>query len=363
MKKIFVSVLLTASLACACQKFSEPTSAPEGKDCVVTFRFTGEITSSEEPLTRSASGNDLYAVQVYKKTAGSSSWNRFAAGFFDDPQEMKLNLKTGSTYNVRICLVRDAKLLTDNYSMTNNSIRGALSDHGPFTFTCGSGHYICLNRFNYNDNSRYNYYSGASATGYSSYAYTTFELPRISSGILNGTYYPACQDWFYAEIENYAPTGAWEDVDVELKRTGFGLRYMLEGVTDGEVTVTISNSYNGSLINGASSTYSYSGSRTFFENTTNTASYESASQFIAFADAYSAWKYADNYAENVSVNVTWKRGIGITQSLGTKTVQVKRNCMNNIRITLGSDDRNGAVQLTAEAEDSMGDASNTIQVE
>ena len=147
-------------------------------------------------------------------------------------------------------------------------------------------------------------------------------------------------------MNNYTPNGETATMDIVLRRTGFGLKYGLSGVTDGEVTVKV-----------------YNDTRTFIENTTNTSSYESEEQFIAFYDTYSAWQYADNYTENMTVAVTWKRSIGVTQDLGTKTIQVKRNCLNNIKITLGSDDKNAGLSLTTEEESSMGSSSSTIPVE
>ena len=146
-------------------------------------------------------------------------------------------------------------------------------------------------------------------------------------------------------MNDYSPNGETATLDVVLRRTGFKLKYELSGVTDGEVTVKV-----------------YNGTRTFIENTTNTASYESEEQFIAFYDTYSAWQYADDYTENMTVAVTWKRSIGVTQNLGTKVIQVRRNCLNNIKITLGSDDKGAGLSLSTEAESSMGATSSTIPV-
>ena len=134
-------------------------------------------------------------------------------------------------------------------------------------------------------------------------------------------------------------------MEFPLKRTGFKLKYELSGVTDGKVTVKVYNS-----------------GRTFIENTTSSKSYESDIQFIAFNDTYSAWKYADNYTENLTVAVTWVRGTGITQDLGTKTIQVKRNCLNNIRIRLSSDDSGSSIKFTTEDENSIGSAESDIAV-
>jgi hypothetical protein len=344
MKKFFLSALMLAGLACGCQKLPEAPAAADEMDCLVCLNPVGEISTSESPLTRAGSGNDIYAVQVYKKNG--SSEDRFACGFFDDPSEMRLWLKTGSTYNIRIAMVRNAKLLISWYSMANNGIDAGAAGSYEF-YHCSNGYYYTpLNRFYYNSNSIYYYYSDANGTTLNSRSRSGCYLDSIRYGYLNDVRYPTCDDWFYAEVNNYAPNGEWENLDVALKRTGFGLRYTLEGVTDGEVTVTIYNS-----------------DRTFVQNTTTTANYESSSQFIAYYDTYSAWQYADNYAENVSVSVVWKRGIGITQDLGTKTVQVRRNRMNIVKISLGSDDRNAGVSLTTEAESSMGAAGNLIPVE
>lgn len=335
MKKIFTIISL-ALLALACQK--EATPLEKGRDCLVTFNTVGEVTITESELTRgAASQNDLYAVQVYK---GSE---RFAVGIFDDVSKMQLNLKTGSTYDIRMCMLKEAKALLGNYfSLTNNGVEWGLYEVGPFR---GGSNYLQTNQFFYNSNNYYCYYVGDGTQLKTIYS-NGFELSKIRIGQIKGTEYPTCDDWFYGEVNKYTPTGEKATLDFVLKRTGFRLKYELSGVTDGEVRVQI-----------------YNNTRTFIDNTTTTSSYESEEQFIAFYDTYSAWLYADNYTENMTVKVTWKRGIGVTQDLGTKTIQVKRNCLNNVRITLSSDDKGAGVVLQTEDEASMGKTDTTIPVE
>lgn len=335
MKRLFAIISLVALFA-ACEK-QQVGQMEEGQDCVVTFNILGDVSVSEDELTRSTpSTNDLYAIQVYKEN------ERFASGIFDDMSLAKLNLKTGSTYRVRICMIRDAKTyLGDDFSLTNNGIR----THNSSPFYTGLSSYLMTNRLFYNSNGYRYYYSNSTSTSYGSSTNSSFAFTEITHGKLYSVQYPTCTDWFYGEVNGYVPDGETGTMDVVLKRTGFKLKYELSGVTDGEVTVKVYNS-----------------TRTFIENTTNTTSYESEEQFIAFYDTYSAWKYADNYTENMTVAVTWKRSIGVTQDLGTKTIQVKRNCLNNIRITLGSDDKSAGVSLETEAEDSMGSNSSTIPV-
>lgn len=341
MKKIFTIILL-ALLALACQK--EDMAIEEGRDCLVTFNTVGEITISEEELTRgSASLNDLYAVQVYK------GGKPFAMGIFDDVSKMQLNLKTGSTYDIRMAMVRDAKShLSDYFSLTNNGVATRNSYVGPYYFSYNYWdlyYYFQTNQFFYNSNNYLHYYRNEDATDVSTFSNSSFEFGRIREGSLKEVRYPTCTDWFYGEVNKYTPTGEVATLDFVLKRTGFRLKYELSGVTDGEVTVQI-----------------YNDTRTFINNTTATTSYESEEQFIAFYDTYNAWLYADNYTENMTVKLTWKRGIGVTQDLGTKTIQVKRNCLNNVRITLSSDDKGAGVTLQTEDEASMGKVDTTIPV-
>lgn len=341
MKRLFAIISLVALFA-ACEK-QQVGQMEEGQDCVVTFNILGDVSVSEDELTRSTpSTNDLYAVQVYQNDG------KFAFGCFDDVNEMMLNLKAGNSYNIRICMVRDAKsYLGSDFSLTNNGIRCYSGGPYPFNLNYVNQGYLQTNCFFYNSNKQVWLYDGTNSTSVYSYSSSSgnWEYCDIRQGQLLNQKYPTCTDWFYGEVNNYVPNGETGTMDVVLKRTGFKLKYELSGVTDGEVTVKVYNS-----------------TRTFIENTTNTTSYESEEQFIAFYDAYSAWLYADNYTENMTVAVTWKRSIGVTQDLGTKTIQVKRNCLNNIRITLGSDDKSAGVSLETEAEDSMGTTSSTIPV-
>ena len=338
---ILLSFALFALISC--KKIDNPSY--DGNDCVVSLCPVGEISTEESELTKAgANSNSFYAVQVYQKQN-----QEFAFGIFDDIQSMKLNLKKGFSYSVIICMVKDVKDYIDYYSLTNNGIIG--KSNGPFSVRELSGsyylsnysYYLKTNTFYYNSNSYYEFYTSSTGTSLSKRNYSAY-LPSIKFGYLNSISYPTCSDWFYGEAD-IVPNGELATLEIPLKRTGFKLKYELTGVTDGSVTVSIGND-----------------TRTFINNTTTTSSFSSETQFIAFYDTYSAWQYADNYTENMTVAVTWVRGIGITQNLGTKTVQIKRNCLNNIKITLGSDDRGAGVSLTAEAESSMGSAENNIPV-
>jgi hypothetical protein len=361
MKKIIsISIFVLSTLLAGCNKMgNDSPQETEGKDCVVSFNPVGEISVSESPLTKATPTEDIYCVQVYQGTAP------FAMGFFDNLESMKLYLKQGSTYRIIVSMIKNCKtLLGSRYNVTQASIcnggyAGDVFDFRIFS-DCSSStkryvsdpytvyfaeYYYPLNRYQYNFKKQFEYYYRASATSLTifsndmtaSYPY----LPYIEKAIINSQKYPTCDGWFYGEAVDYSPTGEYETLDLNFKRVGFKLKYELKGVTDGEVTVKV-----------------YNDTRTFIENTTTTSTYSSDEQFIAFYDAHSAWQYADDYSENLTLAVTWKRSIGVTQDLGTKVIQVKRNCLNNLKITLGSDDRSGTVNIDTESEDSMGSSTS-----
>ena len=356
MKKIVVFITFALFSTLACNKID---SVSEGTDCSVGFNLIGEISTSEEPITKAEGGsNDLYAIEVYQ---GSDV---FAWGIFDHLDGIKVNLKKGSSYSVKIAKVNDAKtLLGSHYSLTNDGVYGyGQNIAGPFKVyfnssinnTSTSTRFIKTNIFFYKFKWLFKYYNGSGSTSISEYSTYGIgdsdnhydHLVYISRGSLNDVNYPTCNDWFYGEASGFTPNGETMTWDIPLKRVGFKLKYEIAGVTDGSVTVTIKN-----------------GTRTFFQNTTTTPTYESATQFIAFYDAKSAWQYADNYMENLTVSVSWARGIGVTQNLGSKVVSIKRNCLNNIKITLGNDDRGASVSLNTEDDSSMGALENTVTVQ
>lgn len=359
MKKIFIIAISMICIFSACNKadMAENAIEQEGKDCLVSFNPIGEITTSISPMTKGSTlTDDIYLVQVYKGN------KKFALGYFDNLESMKLYLKQGGTYRIVVAMVKNAKnLLGSRFNLQQNSIYN-YNTNDSFNFKYYSDNAGCvldsyniswyypLNRYQYAFKNQFEYYSYSSSTELSSRASSNgisyFEFTQIENACFNGVNYPTCTDWFYGEVNNYTPTGDYETLDMSFKRVGFKLKYELSGVTDGEVTVRV-----------------YNNTRTFIQNTTNTSTYSSDTQFIAFYDAKSAWQYADDYSENMDVAVVWKRGIGVTQDLGKKTIQVKRNCLNNIKIALGSDDRGAGVSMSMESESSMGNLNTDIPVQ
>lgn len=317
-------LLLMAGLA-GCS-MEEIPSNEESKEYNVSLKFNGEITTADQPLTRGTATDDLIGVQVYQ------DGEKYAHGLFDNVEDININLHSDHKYRFQVTIIKDGKNILsysydeDKYMEKNEGY------HRPF---------ISYREYD-NPQSGISSYDYCSTMVSNRFSYSTsgYQTGYLESGITkmkkdwNIHNYPET-DRFYGELDNYTPT-VNGTVAIDLKRTAFGLKYEVSGITDGTVTVKINNT-----------------SSTFFENTAITTDYQSEEKIFTFSDVYSAWLYADNYTESITVSASWARDVGITQNLGSKTVQIKRNAMNIIRIKLGSVDYDGNIGIEVEEETDM----------
>lgn len=286
----------------------------------VSFRFSGEITSDYSPLTRAMTTDDLLGIQVYKGGAN------YAYGLFDNIADMKLKLNAEGQYKFIVTVVKEGKNKIYHYEIEN---------YVPLYFYPVNGYeysYYLDNTFHYGGDN--NYYGSQLGQGYS----------RLTGG--KYYYYPET-DRFYGELDNYTIKYGSDPtvINMDLKRAAFGLKYEVTGLSDGTASITIKND-----------------SRTFFENTSISEAYSSEAKVFTFSNVRDAWLYADDgYVENVTVSMTWTRSIGITQDLGSKTVQIKRNALNNIRVSLSEDYGGSALKIDVE-DAAMGNETVTIPV-
>lgn len=293
-----LSFLLVATL-CSCSKEDTPIQ-DEDKFYTVSLNFNGDITTSDSPLTRGTATDDLYGLLVWQ------DGDFFGGGLYDNVEDMKVRLSSSKKYKFVVTAVKNGK----NVLYSNGYLQPM--------------QYSLSNKLN----STSNYYSSFKS-GYS----------QMSNG--DTSYYPET-DRYYGEVDNYTPTENGV-VNMDLKRTAFGLQYKVSGVSDGTVTVTINNR-----------------KESFFTKSDITADYTSEEKVITFNDVYYAWLYADNYTEKVTVSASWARGIGITQDLGSKEVVVKRNRMNIIHIKLATDESGNNLGIDVESDSNMNDESVTI---
>lgn len=322
-KYIFI---LFSLLFCACSE-NEIINAIDSEltqeDSIITVRLNivGDVQTSETPMTRAQTeSTDVLGILVYNKD------KMFASGLFDCRDNISLNLKAGSKYDVYCTMITDAKSKLSWYKTG-----GILYYWNVYPFRLYQGQ---LQSYDYN-----NIY-------YLTYTYSTDHLTdkdRFRSGLVSFKKYDVGQyctpiERFYGEVIDYTPTvdGVLE---LPLKRVSFGLKVKVSGITDGSISVTCKNNYN-----------------TFYSNSNITSNIESEGQLFSMYNIYDAWQYADtDYQEPVELSVVWTRGNGIVQNLGTKTAYVKRNVMNIIKVRLSKNDTDVDVDVDPEKGDMGGE--------
>lgn len=324
MKK-YIFILLSL-LFCACSE-NEIINAIDSEltqeDSIITVRLNivGDVQTSETTMTRAQTeSTDVLGILVYNKD------KMFASGLFDCWDNISLNLKAGSKYDIYCTIITDAKNKLAWYR--NGGVRHYWNKY-PFYFQHYSGD-AYLNNFYYGKGDTYSYYIRASKD--------IFRSGFVSVKDYDTSDYCAPIERLYAEVLEYAPTVDGV-IDLPLKRVSFGLKVKVSGITDGSVSVTCKNNYN-----------------TFYSNSNITSNIESEGQLFSMYNIYDAWQYADtDYQEPVELSVVWTRGNGIVQDLGTKTAYVKRNVMNIIKVRLSKNDTDVDVDVDPEEGDMGGE--------
>lgn len=317
---LFMIALLLGFSSCSNNDEGSVEPTPESSEMVtVSLALGGEITISEQPLSRAeeTSSTDLYGVQVYEGE------HYYAFGVFDNIDDMKINLTKGKTYKFVVTLVKEGK---DKLRCYKNSY----SYHT--NYPLGTPDISSI----YSTPSPFNYF----------YYDLTWRLDNLGGGktrLIDGSirFYPEI-DRFYGELSGYTPT-VNGTANIELKRTAFGLRYEIENLTDGSISLNVSKTFtadNDEI------------TETFIDETGITES-ETEGRIFTFKDVYSCWQLADDYSESVTVAVKWLRGIGVEVDLGSVNVQVKRNVMNVLKINLAASDGDATIGITTEDDSSM----------
>lgn len=308
--KYFIMTIWAAMMLfmVGCSQEEITSSSEENAEIIpVKIALGGDLIQVEEsPLSRAETeSRDLYGIQVYKD--GSC----FAYGMFDKTEQININLLAGGTYKFVCTAIKDGKDLVR---------KGYYGYQQPFIGDENFVNYFMYSNGHYFDNLAGN---GVAISGE---GYTV----RLCKAV----------NRFYGELDGYIPSVNGV-VNLELKRVSFGIKVKVSNITDGDVSVKCYNDYN-----------------TFVDVSGLTSNYESEGALFSMANVYDAWQYASNYLENITMVVTWNRGVGVTQSW-TKTIQVKRNVMNTIRIKLGADDSDIGVGVTPEGGE-MGDDEEEI---
>lgn len=320
MKKNIIHHILAIALTLllyACNT-AEIDTAVSDELISVPIHFSGEVSISESPLTRAESNDDLYGIQVYQ------NGTPYAYGLFDDVSDVKLYCHSGREYSFKYTMIRNGKQIVkqrsgsggDSYSQSYNgkAFGKYFSSSSDVEFWNSGYIFVCGTNLidNYDSGKQRSSIPVSNCFIYSSVKYMSrLTIPVIINQAGNLTQYI---ERYYGEADHFIPSGP---LTLELKCVSFKLQYSVSGITDGSLSVNVTNS-----------------NHTFFNDSGLTASYTSPEVTYCFDNITGAWQYADNYTENLTVHMVWTRGVGIVQDLGSQVIQVKRNADNVINIAL-----------------------------
>lgn len=331
MNRILLAIFATI-IFIGCNK--EPIFESERGDLIpVSLSVSGEVSVQESPIfTRSENteSRDLYGVQVLQ------DGQPYACGLFDNISDMQVYLHSGKSYKILCTLVKNGKDIIDYYSFS--ATPGYISYRSVGTVNNKTYQIQVVNKqegFSFPFAlfvSTTSVYNGRVFGLGNSFIYSSQErLSFLSDGAVdndgsmtsNSGYigYPNITR-YYGESDNYIAHSSGQIISIPMKHVGFGIKYTVTGVTDGSAAITIKNN-----------------DKTFFTKNDINSSFSSEEKVFQFSDVESAYAYADNYTENITVSMTWLRGVGVNQDLGSQVVQVKRNAMNYIKVALSTSTR------------------------
>lgn len=310
MKKLLF--ILTAIALTSCGSSEEPIIPTESltpekpKEYIVSLGFSGEITNiGESPLSRVAT-DDLYGIQVYSMPTNGSEYKPYAYGLFDDKAKMTIKLLEGYKYKFASTMVVDGK----------NKIYTSSDSYyfAPFGTTLS-------NRFIYSSDA-----GMASISRGSSYTKVDYldERPKL--------------DRYYGESSDYSPVENG-NVSIGMKRVVFGAKFVTENMSDGKIAIEIK---------GAPYLYiEYPATEV-----------QDIFTFSNSGPNGNKWT-ADNYAETITVDITWKKSDGAIIPLITQDIVFKRNKLTTITVKVKDNSINNGVDISHE-NTPMGDGDNIV---
>lgn len=303
--KYYSNFLLLVACFCLAACSNENTVDIEGDSQGELITVSLAPTGGNLQQSRGASTSDVYGINVwYDANKDGICEKRYAYGLFDNKDDMKIQLISSYKYKFECTLVKNAtnKLYCGS---------GSLMDQ-PFQTSSSSTAYV-ENKFNYGESP---YLSGIKSG-----------ISKLSNGITSSSSNLAPVDRYYGETDGYKPiTGG--RVTIEMKRTVFGVKFIVTGVTEGSVSV--------------------SGGFGWSKNSRD--EFETEEMVYCYNDVYNCWLNEPDQEYDISMSYTSDRG-SLWNYSKTKKIAFKRNVMTTVRINVEPDLSMGNFTVTEEALD------------
>ena len=285
----------------------------------ISFNLGGEfISTSETPLSRTeATPKKIYGINVYYKKDGDYDYQNYAYGLFDNIEDMTISLIGGYKYKFVCSMVKnDTDTLYHNGNMY----------YAPFYRGTYTGNYYYMpttleNKFNISTTS--NTYIEGLRDG-------TTSIKSDKCGDSAGC---PKTDRFYGELTDYVPTKDGV-ANIDLKRTAFGLKFIVTPPVDGKLYISSITASNYSIrIN---PNVEISAGENVLEK----------SFMCTFSEVRKCWQ-VEEYTKDLTIQLGWKRVNGATLTFN-KTITVKRNVMTTVSVNVNGSATNSSLGIKEE---------------
>lgn len=285
-------------------ELQEEQSTP--KTYTVSLGVKGEILDViQTPLTKSGENNNLYGIQVYSTNTPDDnySYSPYAYGLFDDISNISITLLDGYYYRFVCTMVLNGKNILQhnegkyNYPFCNFSGYGGTSIENRFKITTQAG------------------LSGLEG-GYTYLTANWYNRPNT--------------DRYYGVISGFQPT-ANSTINIEMKRTVFGVKFIAAGLTEGNLKIVM-NETPELYINSTDAKHEIEDIFTFY----NVA--------MAFSE--------ENYSEDIKTSIYWEKADGTEVPIAVNyTLTFTRKMMHTVRINLAGTSTKGESPISITLED------------
>lgn len=295
--KLFFPLIGLPLLVASCSNSGVEEEINPVETKIISLSVNEESTSiTEEPLLKAPAKakqeGRIYAVNVYSKAEGQKEYSKYAYGLFDDPSQMSIALQTGSTYRFECSESRDDQesIYHDGSEYLSPYRHGGLPT-------------VLENQFILSSTQNFDYLVDGSAKGWVNLTATdSIRCPRLYR--------------YYALVDNFDPSTS-ESVNIDLRRSVFGLHLVIAPPSDGTISLTY-----------------------LFREANVSAGDEAYDHEAVYSFNQISRACTEGYSGNFPFALTWTRADG-TQIVKSTSITLKRNVMTTLNVSVEGKDPTG----------------------
>ena len=214
MKKMWTVFALAMIMLASCvsEDLGNAEGQSQGEEVTVKIGFDGEILDiTEGPLETKTESDNLWGIEVRHKSNNESYYSQYAYGLFDN-ENIEIKLLSGYQYLFKVTMIENAKNLiyysNNEYSLPFiQELKNEIIYSNKFGFSA-THPTVSIKKDNYPYSSQYSRYN-----------------------IIR----------YYGQISGFSPNPSNKNVNIELYKLIFGVKFILNGFDEGNVDIQIAN--------------------------------------------------------------------------------------------------------------------------